>query len=511
MKAFLMYPARDLELMQPPSQSTADLVQDLDMEALFRAMAGGDSFLEEVATSAVLSSLQDTKTILYRQQILRDCLAQPGMIRQLYALAVEGIEQERKVWHWSSPTYPQGALHRSSEVLTVFVDVLRRMRKIADERSGGVSSEGMRRLLSMLSAELNEEYLHRVEEHLKGLEFRAGLQMSAKLGDGNKGTGYILLKFDPPKLRWYERIRAWFVGSAAHGRNGLTYHVHERDEAGLNMLGQIKNFGIGNVASAVSQSTDHILNFFQMLRLELGFYIGCLNLYDELTRVGAPMCFPEPMSTKDTVLTSCGLYDISLQLRSQTLLIRNDMDGGEKNLIMITGANRGGKSTFLRGIGLAQLMMQCGMFVAAESFRANTCRAVFTHFKRREDAQMKSGKLDEELKRMNEIVDQLQAGDMVLFNESFSSTNEREGSQIAREVVTALLEMGIKVVYVTHMYDLAEGLYRSQHSTTLFLRAERLENGDRTFRLIQGEPLPTSYGADLYQRIFGPTDEREVA
>jgi hypothetical protein len=362
------------------------------------------------------------------------------------------------------------------------VSVLRRMRRIADEHSGSFTSGGMRRLLSMLSKELTEDYLHRVEQHLKGLEFRSGLRMSAKLGEGNKGSGYILLKFDPPRLRWYERIKQWLTGVDPHRPEGLTYHVHERDEAGLTMLGQIKNYGIGNVASAVSQSTDHILNFFQMLRLELAFYIGCLNLHEELHKVAAPICFPEPKATKKTALTSHGLYDVSQQLRSQSLLIRNDLAAGDKSLVMITGANRGGKSTFLR-----------------------------THFKRREDAQMKSGKLDEELKRMSDIVDQLQSGDMVLFNESFSSTNEREGSQIAREIVTALLEVGIKVIYVTHMYELAEGLYRSQRGTTLFLRAERLDNGDRTFRLIQGEPLPTSYGADLYQRIFSSTNEREVA
>jgi DNA mismatch repair ATPase MutS len=124
---------------------------------------------------------------------------------------------------------------------------------------------------------------------------------------------------------------------------------------------------------------------------------------------------------------------------------------------------------------------------------------------------MKSGKLEEELKRMSDIVDDLQAGDMVLFNESFSSTNEREGSQIAQEIVSALLEMGIKVFYVTHMHELAKSLYSSGRGSSLFLRAERRESGERTFQMIQGEPLATSYGADLYRRIFSPTDEGGIA
>jgi DNA mismatch repair ATPase MutS len=169
---------------------------------------------------------------------------------------------------------------------------------------------------------------------------------------------------------------------------------------------------------------------------------------------------------------------------------------------MITGANRGGKSTFLRSIGLAYLMMQCGMVVPAESFRADLSKGIFSHFKREEDAGMKSGKLDEELSRMSTIVDAIVPGSVVLLNESFASTNEREGAEIASQIVKALLQMGIRVFYVTHLFALAEGFYRVGVGEALFLRAERLEGGRRTFRLLEGEPLPTSFGEDLYRQIF---------
>ena len=99
----------------------------------------------------------------------------------------------------------------------------------------------------------------------------------------------------------------------------------------------------------------------------------------------------------------------------------------DKNLVIITGANKGGKSTFLRSIGLSQLMMQSGMFVPARSFTANICRSLFTHFKKEEDSGMKSGKLDEELNRMSKIIDHLNtANSLLLFNESFAATNERK-------------------------------------------------------------------------------------
>jgi DNA mismatch repair ATPase MutS len=217
------------------------------------------------------------------------------------------------------------------------------------------------------------------------------------------------------------------------------------------------------------------------------------------------LCLPEPLPAHQPILTTQGLYDVCLSLNMEDRVVGNDVLGDQKTLMMITGANRGGKSTFLRSIGLAQLMMQCGMFVPAESFRASICHGVFTHFKREEDSSMESGKLDEELKRMSAIVDQIGPYSMALFNESFASTNEREGSEIARQIVRALLETGVKVLCVTHMFDLAEGFYRLKMDTALFLRAERLGDGQRTFQLVVGEPLPISYGEDLYHLIFQVT------
>jgi DNA mismatch repair ATPase MutS len=107
---------------------------------------------------------------------------------------------------------------------------------------------------------------------------------------------------------------------------------------------------------------------------------------------------------------------------------------------------------------------------------------------------MEMGKLDEELDRMSVIAGQITPGCLLLCNESFASTNEREGSEIARQVIRALTEAGIRIIFVTHLYDLAERCYAQHDPATLFLRAERQPDGRRTFRLPPGEPLPTSYG-----------------
>ncbi len=214
------------------------------------------------------------------------------------------------------------------------------------------------------------------------------------------------------------------------------------------------------------------------------------------------MSFPVPVASRERRHSLQELYDICLALTMKQKIVGNDMNADGNNLVITTGANQGGKSTFLRSIGLAQLMMQCGMFVPAESFSSNVCDGLFTHYKREEDVTMKSGKLDEELSRMSDIVDKITPNSLVLFNESFAATNEREGSEIARQIVSALLEKRLKVFFVTHLYEFAHGFVGKETKNAVFLRAERQADGGRTFKLVEGEPLQTSYGEDLYTMIF---------
>ena len=139
----------------------------------------------------------------------------------------------------------------------------------------------------------------------------------------------------------------------------------------MRALSDLTSRGVNGTANALAQSADHIRGFFEMLRAELGFYLGCLNLRDRLTATGQPVCFPDPVgpapaSAAQARLSARGLYDAALALSlDEARAVGNDVDADGRQLIMITGANQGGKSTFLRSVGLAQLMMQAGMFVAA--------------------------------------------------------------------------------------------------------------------------------------------------
>ena len=481
------------------------VIQDLELDALVRAMAGDDDFLFDVARHALLSCPQnDVDTVLHRQEILHDCLRNPIAIGDLYALTVETIEQSRKHFIGGLSGYAGSILYESLGAMRTLTDMLHRLRDFAAAQAGRFESRGFTTLFAMLQEELGDDYFASIEHQLTELAFRRGVLMSAGLGAGNEGTTYVLRQTPEDRRTWVERL-------LGKGPPAYTFSINPRDEAGGRHLSELRDRGIHLVGNALAQSADHILSFFGALRTELAFYLGCLALHRRLARLGAPTCIPQPQPAGACRLHATGLYDASLALRAGRRVVGNTLAADGRSVVLITGANQGGKSTFLRGIGQAQVMMQCGMFVPAESFAADVCTGVFTHYRREEDASMKHGKLDEELARMSEMADAITPGAMAFFNESFASTNEREGSEIAGQVVAALLEKRVRVFFVTHLYEFARSTFERHGANTVFLRAERLADKTRTFQLTEGEPLETSYGEDLYNEIFDDTGEPAAA
>ena len=498
MKVFLMYKDRDFDVQQQLPWNAPDLTQDLELDTLFNAMALGDEFLREAVQKVIFAGMKDDcDSILFRQSILKDCLKNPVIVRNLYKIAEDAMETKQKNhWGWllenSNPAYVMSV---SVGALQMFVGNLKQLRAMADEHADKFESEGFKTLFAMIKKELDAPYFTLIQNHLRRLEFHHGILIGVELGRGNEGTNYILRKPLDKKLSLVQRL---FTKKSPV----YTFRIETRDEGGSKALEELRNKGIKSAVNAVAQSADHIDSFFSMLRFELGFYVGCLNLHEQLEKIGEPASLPQPAALTERQHAFQGLYDICLALTVKGKVVSNDVEAGKKNLVLITGANQGGKSTFLRSIGLAQMMMQCGMFVAADNFRANICDGLFTHFKREEDITMESGKLDEELKRTSQIVDRLSLNSIVLFNESFAATNEREGSEIARQITTGLVEKGIKVFFVTHQYEFAHGLWDKKLGNAIFLRADRQADGTRTYKLAVGEPLQTSYGEDLYKRIF---------
>lgn len=545
MRVHLLFPDRDASRDGELPPGSDDLIADLDLAPVLAAMVPGRQ-LDQLCPAVLLHPLTAVEDIRWRQRILTDVLAEPSGMQRLFELAGRALESQRGSWLWSGRT-ADSALSRSVHGLTALLPFLGELAVLAARQLPTVRSPGLRQLYRRLMDDLDSDYLQQVRTLLGQLSFPAGVTARTGIGaDGMLGSFEVLA---PGGRRpWWE-----VLGFRPPGR--LHFTLAERDEAGARALGDLRNDVLHEIAVVAAQANEHVVGFFRQLRWETGFYVGCRQLHDRLREAGVGVCWPDPFPpaplpapspaapsplapsppapsppapspppppspppqgvadgpTSDhtpqlgvTVgagaeLDAIGLVPLNLVVRSGRAPVGNDL-AGPVPLAVITGANQGGKTTFLRSAGIAQLLLQAGMFVPASSFRASLAGAVHTHFRRSENDDLRSGKLDEELTRMSEIVDRVRPGDLVLMNESFAATDEVEGSWIAADIIDALLAHGVRVLLVTHFHALAQH-YR-QRPGTVFLRAERLPDGRRSHRLVPGAPDPTSHGMDLFAHLF---------
>lgn len=495
MKVRLLHPDRDDNLSPTTSLAMREVIEaDLELPTVYRAMAAGDSYLLDVARNVLTASLTDLYVIEYRQDALADCMEHAAIVRNLYDVTVDASQAQRKVFLGGLLSRdPNAILRRAVALLALLTENLKQVRALHDTHATVFQSKCFHQFWTMIGDQLDDDYLAALDYELAELAMPRGVLLSAQLAKGNKGTQMRLHR--PPRYHWWER----FAGDT-HTR--LAFTLSDRDQAGSDALTEITGRAINEISNIVSQAVDHIQSFFARLRYELGFYLGCLNLKQRLDEREVPIAFPNPMPMNPRQFQCKDLRDIALTLTTSGLVTGNTIDADNMRLVVVTGANEGGKSTFLRSVGSAQMMLQAGMFVTAQSVTASITTGIYTHFKREEDASMTHGKLDEELARASEIADTIAPDCLLLCNESFASTNEREGAQIARGVIDALTAANITVVFVTHLYDLARSLYDRGATNHLFLRAERLDDTTRTHRLTVGEPRATSYGMDSFTRVF---------
>ena len=258
----------DLEAALPPNSEA--LIQDLELNVLFNAMALGDGHVFAAARSAVLQVLRDEEDVRYRQDVLRDVLANPLLARQLYDLTIEAHARVKNATTGHTASRPARYLAQAVNVLQRFVGLLKQLRGVGTYNAHRFSSEGFKTLFATLDRELNDDYFIAIQDHLNRLKFRNGALISAELGKGHKGVNYTLRKPKNPPESLVARL-------TTPRPPAYTFRLAPRDDAGAKALGELTDQGLNLVANALSQSNDHILSFFAMLQTELAFYVGCLN------------------------------------------------------------------------------------------------------------------------------------------------------------------------------------------------------------------------------------------
>jgi DNA mismatch repair ATPase MutS len=461
---------------------------DVELKKIVDVMSRGDKEIAKACTAAMFTPLQTVEDIKYRQDNVNDALKHADLVRKLYDIVLQVQDKPENSMHWlSSSSNIANIFSHGVNLLKVYIETIAAMLKYAEDNKKTFTSDGFSGFVKMFLSEIDGKFVDEAKSHLKDLRDQDDMLIRAKLGPFNRCTGYVLVKKEKRGLFSRSKIVD-------------TLTIKDDDIAGGSDLAARQEIALNETVTVLAQVAKHLYSFFTALRYELAFYIGAINLAEKLKEYGAPICIPEMLPITKWDRSWRGLYDVSLVITKSAAVTGNELDTKDKYLYIITGANQGGKSTFLRSFGQAQLMAQSGLFVGAEQYKAPIRNSMYTHFKREEDAFIRSGKLEEEMARMSTIADHITPGSLMIFNESFAATNEREGSEIHRQIVQALIENGVEVFAVSHQYTFAAAFLEDKK--TQFLRAGRLEDGARTFKITPGVPLETAYGEDIYQELF---------
>ena len=241
---------------------------------------------------------------------------------------------------------------------------------------------------------------------------------------------------------------------------------------------------------------------------ELMYYVRWAEYWEKLQKAGWRCCRPAAEAGQ-TGMKARGFYNLKLTLvEKPETTVRNDLTfDGEHRVYMLTGANRGGKTTVTQAAGQLFLLAQGGIYVPAEAFEFTPADGVYTHFPADEDKTLDLGRLGEECRRFRELFAQCTERSLLLLNETFSTTSFEEGCYIAADAVKALLSRGTLVIYNTHMHKLARELTEGEAESgtgkpwSLIVRSE---GEKRSFRIETAPPKGSSYAKDIAEK-YGVT------
>lgn len=245
---------------------------------------------------------------------------------------------------------------------------------------------------------------------------------------------------------------------------------------------------------------ETIVNF----EREVQFYISYFEFISNLKSKGLKFCYPS--FTKD-ILTVNDAFDIVLASKEKltSRIVCNDIFlKPEEKMIIITGPNQGGKTTYARMFGLIHYIASLGLPVPASYAEVLLPSGIYTHFERREDVKSEKSKLEEELFRLRKIIEEIDEESIVILNEPFSSAALHDAIELSEKIIREIIEKNVTAVWVTFLDTLTK-LDKKIVSMVALVSAD--DPTIRTFKVTRKDADGKAYAISLAEK-YGLTYEK---
>ena len=421
------------------------------------------------AVRDVLAELPaDTATVRWRAGITADLLASPGLCDRLAdaTLALRVLVQHRPE-HFAADV-PRaariGARVVELQAYVEAVEILHRALESAELRSAGLSALAADVAAAAAGPEVRT-LAAEIPHWRRTLDEVRRVTVAVNVSPALEPEGAAIVGFSAQPVAAADTALAQLMGQEA-GERGIARLFRRRPvdwQASDGVLARELQALLETVAAPVERALHaHRLVGAQALAPlhdELVVLLGAVSLARRWRASGRPVCVAaaaEADGGDEWIAEDAWHPVLAAQLADASALVCNRVAfGGRGRVWVLTGPNRGGKTTYLRAVGVVQVLAQCGLPVPARAARITPCDRILTHFPLPEAGRPGEGRLDEEAERTADIFRQATPRSLVLLNEVLAGTSAPEGVALAVDILRGFRALGCRVVYATHLHELA--------------------------------------------------------
>lgn len=515
-----------------PSYKTLgeEAINDLSVEFICEKLSG-EVYEQNIIKNIMIKMENDPEIIRYRRDIFDDIIHFPKLRERIKELLEElaflkDLEKSLK----DATAAPIWQLINRLHELDIYINCISGINESLTEHD--IQSDGLRKLKAYVSSVYDESGFEHLKEDIKGLVSEVGQIKSVSVGVNLDNlmrpveVGIVSINDTPfSKPGLLNKFLEF-----ASGENGITHgtgfdgmtKIHTVGKVGgddplMSNLSRVMTEMLGLTVKRLKNTLSKYTNIsgYGLTKLipEFIFYIRWADYIDKVQALGIPMCKPEITENRNREMHAKEIYNFKLAIQrvdgKDLEIICNDIDFDESHRIYImTGPNRGGKTTLTQAVGLVFLMAQCGIYVPCESVTLSPVDCIYTHFPADENKTVNLGRLGEESKRMSEIFAQATDESLLLFNESLATTSFAEGLYIAKDVVRALRYLGARTIFNTHMHELAMTLdevnTQIEGDSIVASLITGIHDGKRSYKIFLAPPEGVSYAQDIAKK-YGVT------
>ncbi|MGH7051927.1 MAG: MutS-related protein [Acetobacteraceae bacterium] len=432
-----------------------DILGDLNLDQIIEGVTTGRE--EYDLKPFFYAPLSEANAILYRQEVAADLEGEA--LRRLveeFAAAMRHVREE---------LVRSGKLYYRRQQQWWFVDAVEVYCRGVSALAAGldriaVTSRGFKALRDYLAGLTAAE------------SFRSLGAGATRLKERLATICYsLIIKDDSLSVRAYEGEQDYSVAVEATFRKfsqgeGKDYRVPFRETielnhveaAALDFVARLNPEVFSELDLFYAGRADFLDPMIKRFDREIQFYLSYLDYVRGLREAGLPFVTPE-LAIEDKRVAVTEGFDLALAkklARTGSKIVCNDfhLDGRER-IIIVSGPNNGGKTTFARMFGQMHYLAKLGLMAPGRAARLVLSDAVFTHFEREEKIENLRSKFEEDLLRVHDILQRATGRSIIVMNESFSSTSVQDAAFIGRQVVRRVIEKDLICLFVTFVEELA--------------------------------------------------------